>query len=345
MRRSTSPRSSAALHVGATDDGDTVAAASAWRRTCSRGTGTRRAGRPRPAPAPPPCGRRPPARRRPAWSRRWRPSTPGARRPRAARRSPSSVTSSALPRPTRSAAFAAEAPGRRDGERLARACRRSRTPAMNVVSRRRARRRPRRHPARARDRRTPGRRAGRRGPSARGSVRDVEADGHGSSECLESRGWVCGQCSPHRPEGAFLPAGERVHEVGEPVEVRDDLAAVEPTVGGRGDRRALGPAHDRAREVERGRDPVLAGQDELLRRVVAGGDVVDDRLERGDHRGGDERHAGLRASGGSSGAVASSAPTTNSSRCSRISSSSSSEPRSASARASPSAETASSTAP
>ena len=46
-----------------------------------------------------------------------------------------------------------------------------------------------------------------------------------------------------------------------------------------------------------------------------------------------------------SGAVASSAPTTNSSRCSRTSSSLSSEPASVSARASPSAETASSTSP
>ena len=62
-------------------------------------------------------------------------------------------------------------------------------------------------------------------------------------------------------------------------------------------RLALGAPHDRAGEVERGGDPVLAGQHELGRRLEALGDVVDDRFERGDHLRGDERGAGgqLRA--------------------------------------------------
>ena len=46
------------------------------------------------------------------------------------------------------------------------------------------------------------------------------------------------------------------------------------------DRLPLGAPHDRARDVERGRDAVLAGEHELGRRLVARGDVVDDRLER-----------------------------------------------------------------
>src|SRR5438093_6188651 len=57
------------------------------------------------------------------------------------------------------------------------------------------------------------------------------------------------------------------------------------------DRFALGAPHDGARDVERRRDPVLARQHELGRRLVQLGDLVDDRLQRRDHLGGDELDA------------------------------------------------------
>ena len=122
---------------------------------------------------------------------------------------------------------------------------------------------------------------GTRAPDRNGSVRVAE----------RSSRWV--RRVADGAERAFLPAGERVDEIGEAVEVRHDLAVVEPPGPGRGHRFALGAPHDRARDVERGRDPVLAGQHELLRRFEPGGDVVDDRLERLDHLVGHPRDRGL----------------------------------------------------
>ena len=83
------------------------------------------------------------------------------------------------------------------------------------------------------------------------------------------------------PEGALLPAGERVDEVGEPVEVRHDLA-----VGRASPRAAAATARRSARRTTvRATSSAAAtrfspGSTNSVRRLVARGDVVDDRLER-----------------------------------------------------------------
>src|SRR5581483_7471017 len=101
---------------------------------------------------------------------------------------------------------------------------------------------------------------------------------------------------PDGPPLAFLPAGQGVDEVGQAVQVGDDVAGggVEPAVVDGGHRGPLRPPDHAAGQVEGGGHPVLPGQDELPGRVVAGGDVVDDRLEGGDHLGRDQRHARLQ---------------------------------------------------
>ena len=238
---------------------------------------------------------------------------------------------------------------RRSAPRASRpACPRSRPRRGTRRARRRARRRPTSAPG-------PSSRAlARSGTASRSAatrsaavVDDGEREGHGGSGGSRDRVSGIGSGSVRTGRNVpFLPAGERVHEIGEPVEVRHDLAV------GRASRACAAATACRSarRTTVRATSSAAAtrfspGQHELGGRLVARGDVVDDRLERVDHLVGGERDAGRRACARFSGAVASSAPTTNSSRCSRTRSSSSSEPRSASARASPSAETASSTAP
>src|SRR5215211_2379194 len=94
-------------------------------------------------------------------------------------------------------------------------------------------------------------------------------------------------------KAVLLPACQRVDEVGESVQVRDDLAVVEPAGVAGGDRLALGATDDGASKVEGGRELVLTREHELLRRMEAGRDIVDDRFEGGDHLGRHARDAGL----------------------------------------------------
>src|SRR5579884_401177 len=104
--------------------------------------------------------------------------------------------------------------------------------------------------------------------------------------------WLSGAVGTGRAVLALLPARQRVHEIREAVEVGHDVTALQPA-GGRGaDALTLGPADDRAREVARGRDAVLARQHELAGRVEAARDVVDDGFERADHLVRHERDAG-----------------------------------------------------
>src|SRR5205823_8586929 len=70
---------------------------------------------------------------------------------------------------------------------------------------------------------------------------------------------------------SFLPTGDGPEQVGESIEVRQDVRAVE----GHGEGAALGAADDGAGGVQQGGQAVLAGHDELRRLVEAAGEVVD----------------------------------------------------------------------
>ena len=162
---------------------------------------------------------------------------------------------------------------------------------------------------------------------------------------VQGDGWS-GVVGADGPEVAFLPAAERIDEVGEPVEVGDDLAArsSQPSrvaaTARRSARRTTARATSRAAATR-----FSPGSTNSVGGSKRVGHVVDDRLERVDHRLGRERDAGLQLARGSRARWRARRPTTKSSRWRRTSSSSSSEPRSVSARARPSSDTASSTAP
>src|SRR6185437_7452772 len=214
----------------------------------------------------------------------------------AARRMPSTVRSSGSPMPTRTAAFALRrpavgtarvSPGFPSKPASARKVPRPPSSAASIAS-------------------APGPRAP---PLPTGTARSsVPTRSAGVVTTVNVRATMCsggvrgwcrrdswsGVLGADGPEGPFLPPGERIEEVGEAVEVGDDLAAVEPTLVGGGDRPTLGPPRDGAGHVERGGHPVLSGEHEFGRRLVARGHVVDHRLQRVDHRPRRERHAGLQ---------------------------------------------------
>src|SRR6476646_647140 len=101
-----------------------------------------------------------------------------------------------------------------------------------------------------------------------------------------------GVVGPGGPELALLPARQGPAEVGEPVQVRHDLAVgSEPSIGRGGDGLALGAPHHRAGQIERGGDAVLTREHELGRWFEPGRGLVDHRLERGDHLPGHEGRA------------------------------------------------------
>ena len=127
----------------------------------------------------------------------------------------------------------------------------------------RRRRRRRGHGARDRRRRWPS-------PGARGRLTCCSV-GRGDDVGTRRRSWTSGR--------ALLPAGHRPQQVGQPVEVgHDERRRRRPP-----QRVPLGPAHDGAGEVEPGRRTVLAGHDELGRRVEALVELVDRALQRVDH--------------------------------------------------------------
>ena len=245
-------------------------------------------------------------------------------------------TRRASPTPTSSTAFAASASGRGTS---------SVWPELAVEAglvhergerRRRARRRPPSAPAPSS---AVGARRDARARSARDAVGGVvtvdgEREGHG----LFRAG---GSGSVRAPGGSmpFLPAGERVHEVGEAVEVRHDLArAVEPARRARPRRPRARPG---ARRCGRGRARRRPGSRPGSTNSCGGSKRVVTSSMIGSSAATISAVTSVTPASSLcrfSGAVASSAPTTNSSRCSRTSSSSSSEPRSVSARASPRAD-------
>lgn len=91
---------------------------------------------------------------------------------------------------------------------------------------------------------------------------------------------------------AFLPARERPEQVGKAIQVGHDVALdTEPVGPCCRDTVALGPTNDYTRDIEQRADTPLAGQYELGGRVEPGGDVVDHRLHRRDHRLGDPSDA------------------------------------------------------
>ena len=208
-----------------------------------------------------------------------------------ARRNASGVRSSRAPTPTSTTRLRAEVPVRRHRERLAALAREvgllhelGETAAEGVVDAV-ARR------GRARVRRTRARRAGRRGRDRRRGRASARRSGP-MGVARWGVGTACrtvGSCNGR--QRAFLPAGERVHEVGEPVQVRHDLAG--RVRANRAASRRPRPRSARRTNV-RARSSAAAtrfspGHDELLRWLEARGDVVDDRFQPLDHRRGRER--------------------------------------------------------
>ena len=197
----------------------------------TRGTGTRRARGPRRVPA------RPRRRSSPGVASSSvvatdAPCSPRARSRRAARRTPSSVSSAGSPRPTSTAALASQRAGGRDGERLPELAleagfveERGERAAEGGVDGRRRRdrgRRPSRHATTSRSAAT-----------RSAAVVTVENVNDTGLVALSARFFrrVFGGCSVCSGIGAdgtevpLLPAGERVDEIGEAVEVGHDLSS------------------------------------------------------------------------------------------------------------------------